>query len=163
MVMAPPLVNMPEVATPPTVRRKLLLADAPLASVTMTVIVALPLTPVTGVMVRLRLVPKPPNTILVAGARAGLEDVALTTRLLAGVSASPTVKGMGGVVVLTGVVWSSRAVRTGAELGGGALVRVRASVQPPARAPESFVESSTMYSDHTPFGSVPLKTERVAP
>jgi len=43
------------------------------------------------------------------------------------------------------------------------LVVVRLRLQPLASDPASFVASSTIYKDQTPFGFVPLKTESVAP
>ena len=84
------------------VNTKLSLAVAQLSSMTVTVMVVLPAWPGSGVTVRLRLVPLPLKTILVLGTSAGLEDWAVTSKLLTGVSASPTVNGIGGVVTLRG-------------------------------------------------------------
>src|SRR3954466_9736890 len=94
------LLKVPPPLLPPTVSRKLLLAVAPLPSVTVIVIVELPLCPAAGVMVTVRLAPLPPKTILLVGARVGLDDCAERRRLATGVSASPIVNGIAGVGVL---------------------------------------------------------------
>src|SRR5947209_19315968 len=72
-----------------SVRRKLALLVAE-PSLTVSVIVELPKALDTGEMAAVRLEPPPPNTILVNGTRAGLDDAALRVRLPAAVSASPT-------------------------------------------------------------------------
>src|SRR5438067_13544393 len=108
--MSAPFPNVAAVAELVTVMTKFALAVAPPASRPVRVIVALPLCPAAGVIVNVRPAPLPPNTILALGTNAGFEDRPETTRLAAGVSASPTVKAMGGVGVLAGVVWSATAL-----------------------------------------------------
>src|SRR5262245_28053694 len=74
-----------------TVSRKLLLAlNCP--SLTLTVIVAVPLCPAVGVTVTVRFDADPPNAMLVIDISAKSDEYPLTCRLTAGVSASPTVK-----------------------------------------------------------------------
>ena len=73
-----------------TVRAKLEVAvRAP--SLTVTVIVAEPLWPATGVTVTVRLAPLPPNATLAAGTKTVFEEAAETVRLVAAVSTSDTV------------------------------------------------------------------------
>ena len=68
-------------------------------SLTVTVIVAVPDCPTAGVTVTVRLAPLPPKTTLATGAKVGFEEAALSTRLEAAVSTSPTVKLIGPVEV----------------------------------------------------------------
>ena len=70
-------------------------------SLTVTVMVLVPDNPDAGVTVTVRLVPLPPNTMLLVGTRVGLDEVALRMRLAGGVSRSLIVNGMAGVGVLT--------------------------------------------------------------
>src|SRR5438093_13210307 len=88
--MTAPFANVAALAEPVTVRRKLVLAVAPPASLTVRVIVALPLCSAAGVIVAVRPAPLPPNTILALGTYSGLDDWPDTTRMADGVSASPT-------------------------------------------------------------------------
>ena len=118
------MLKVPEVATPPTTTTKLLLDAAPAGSVTVTVIVELPLRPATGVIVRLRFVPLPPKTMFVFGARLGLDDLPVTTRLATGDSPSPIVNGIGGVVVFSGVIWSRISLMMGGVFDGGSLIAI---------------------------------------
>jgi len=62
---------------------------------TVTVMVAVPVCPAAGVTVTVRLAPLPPNAMLAFGTRVGLEELPLTVKLAAAVSASPTVKASG--------------------------------------------------------------------
>src|SRR5256884_9915091 len=62
-------------------------------SLTVTVIVAVPVCPAAGVTVTVRLDPLPPKTILFVGASVGLDDPLLNVRLPTGVSASPIANG----------------------------------------------------------------------
>ena len=90
------------VFTAVTVRRNESVAlDVP--SLTVTVIVAVPVWPLAGVIVTVRLLALPPKTIFAFGTSVVLEDPPVTTRLEAGVSASPTVNAMAGVAVSAGV------------------------------------------------------------
>ena len=73
-------------------------------SLTVTVIVAVPLWFVAGVTVTVRLAPLPPNTMLFVGTRVVLEEALFKTRLAAEVSASPTVKLSGPVIVSSLIV-----------------------------------------------------------
>ena len=79
-----------------------LLLRAP--SLTVTVMVALPDWFVAGINVTVRLEPLPPKRILAFGTSPGLEEVPLTIRLEAGLSASPTVKLIGPVELSSAVV-----------------------------------------------------------
>src|SRR5437867_1674336 len=81
-----------------TVNTKLLLAVR-LPSLTVTVMVAVPVWLRAGVTVTVRLAPEPPKTMLALGTNAGLEEAPETTRLPAEVCASPTVKATGAVAV----------------------------------------------------------------
>ena len=67
-------------------------------SFTVTVIVVLPVCPVAGVTVTVRLAPPPPNTMFPIGTNIGLDEDALNCRLAAATSASSTVKLSGPVV-----------------------------------------------------------------
>src|SRR2546425_914054 len=81
-----------------TVNTKLSLAVR-LPSLTVTVIVAVPLWLRAGVTVTVLLAPEPPRTMFAVGTKVGLEDAPVTVRLPAAVWASPTVKAMGAVAV----------------------------------------------------------------
>src|SRR6266487_1481966 len=83
-----------------TVRRKLSLADN-CPSLTLTVIVALPVWPVAGVTVTVRVAPLPPNAMLFSGTSVGFDEVPLSVRFFSGVSASFTVNGIAAVAVFT--------------------------------------------------------------
>ncbi len=78
-----------------TTTRKLLLAELPFPSATVSVIIASPNWSASGVMVTVRFALFPPKTILAFGMRLGLEEVPFTIRLAAGVSGSPTVNAIG--------------------------------------------------------------------
>src|SRR5437667_183054 len=86
-----------------TMRTKVSLAVAT-PSLTMTVIVAVPAWFVAGSIAMVRLTSVPPNTMFPLGTSVGLEDEALTTRLVTGVSISPTVNAIGPVDVSSGVL-----------------------------------------------------------
>src|SRR3989442_12993475 len=137
--MSAPFANVAALGVPVTASAKFVLAVAPPASVTVRVIVALPLCAAAGLIVNDRSAPLPTNTILAFGTNAGFEDRPETTRLAAGVSASPTVNAMGGVGVLAEVVWSATALMLGGALGAAVLI---ARLQPPATAPLSLGASS---------------------
>src|SRR5207253_6900094 len=64
-------------------------------SVTVRVMVAVPVCPAVGVTVTVRPVPEPPMVTFPFGMSAGFDDWTLTTRLPAAVSASPTVNPTG--------------------------------------------------------------------
>src|SRR5438093_1425980 len=68
-----------------------------LPSLTVTVMLAVPVWLRAGVTVTVRLAPEPPKTMLATGTRVGLEEGPETIRLPAAVCASPTVKAMGAV------------------------------------------------------------------
>ena len=70
-------------------------------SLTVIVIVELPVCPAAGVTVTVRLAPLPPNTMLATGTSAELEELALNVRLFTGVSVSFTVNGIAAVAVFT--------------------------------------------------------------
>ena len=77
-----------------TVRRKLVDAVAN-PSLTVTVIVAVPVWPATGVTVTVRALPEPPKTMLATGTSVGFVVPPVSVRFPAGVSTSPTVTGIG--------------------------------------------------------------------
>ena len=68
-------------------------------SLTVTVMLAVPIWFVTGVIVTVRVAPLPPKMTFPTGTSVGLDDVALSTRLDRAVSTSPTVKLIGPVEV----------------------------------------------------------------
>ena len=73
------------------------LVCSPPASVTVTVIVVGPTWFGTELIVIDRFVPLPPSTMFPLGITAGLDEVAVTVRSFAAVSASPTVNAIGPV------------------------------------------------------------------
>ena len=70
-----------------------------LPSLTLTVMMAVPVRPTVGVRVKLRSASAPSKWNSLRGVKVGLDEVAVRTRLAKGVSTSPTVKEMGPVVV----------------------------------------------------------------
>ena len=74
-----------------TVSRNVSLAVPLSASVTVTVIVAVPNWLASGVTVTVRFAPLPPNTMFALGTRAGFDELPVTVRSAAAVSTSPTV------------------------------------------------------------------------
>src|SRR5437879_9325303 len=86
-----------------TVNRKLSLAVR-LPSLTVTVLVAVPVWLRAGVTVTVRLAPEPPKTMLARGTKVGLEEAPETVRLPTAVCESPTVKAMAAVAVFCGAV-----------------------------------------------------------
>src|SRR4051812_26467340 len=121
------------VLTPLTVNKNGELAVEP-PSFTDTVIVAVPVWPVAGVTVTVRLLPLPLKTILALGTRAVLDELPARVRLAIGVSASLIVNGMAAVGVLTVVVWLAMALMVGAAPPTAETV-VSVRVQPPAKLP----------------------------
>src|SRR5881398_3647312 len=85
-------------AAPTTRRNESLALFVP--SLTVTVIVAMPVNPTPGVMVTVRLAPDPPKTMLLVGTSVGLDEPLLSVRLAAAVSTSLIVNGMAAVAVL---------------------------------------------------------------
>src|SRR5204863_5459392 len=85
----------------------------------------------------------------------------LTVRLDAAVSGSPIVKGIAGVGVFTVVARLAISLMTGGAEVGPVVVNVR--LQPVAMLPWSPGPSSATYSDHAPFGLVPLKAANAVP
>src|SRR6266511_3277723 len=77
-------------------------------SLTVTVIVAVPVCPAAGVTVTVRLAPLPPKTMLPLCTNVGLDELPLTVRLPAAVSTSPTVKLIAPVWVSSLIVWLAR-------------------------------------------------------
>ena len=71
-------------------------------SLTVTVIVAVPLSPAAGVMTTLRSAPVPPPKVMLAiGTNVAFEEVAESVNPLGGVSASPMVKAIAPVGVFS--------------------------------------------------------------
>ena len=81
-----------------TVRVKLVDVMPNPSSMTITEIWAVPDRLATGVMLRVRLEPLPLSTTLGSGTRVGSKERTRTVKALDGVSASPTVNGIGPVV-----------------------------------------------------------------
>ena len=98
-----------------TVRRKLRLALA-IPSLTLTVILAVPLAFGAGVSTTVRLPSLPPRAMLALGTKVALSLVAVTTRDAAKVSVSATVKAMPPVGVSSSVVWAEMLEIVGAVL-----------------------------------------------
>src|SRR5688500_16914471 len=87
---------------PVTVRTKF--EDAVFApSLTVIVILEVPLAPAIGVIVTVLAAPVPANEMLATGTRLVLDDEALSAKLFSGVSASPMVKEIGSVAVPSAV------------------------------------------------------------
>jgi len=89
-------------------------------SLTLNVMVAVPVRPAAGVTVTVRLAPEPPRTILAIGTSVVDEDVAETVRLAAAVSASPIVNGIAAVGWPEVTVCAAIAEIVGAVFGAGA-------------------------------------------
>jgi hypothetical protein len=70
-------------------------------SLTVIVIVEVPVWPVAGVTVMVRLPPVPPNTILLNGTKARFDEFVLKVSDSTGVSTSAIVNGIAAVLVLT--------------------------------------------------------------
>ena len=87
-------------------------------SETVMVIFAVPVCPVTGVIITVRLLSLPPKTMLLIGTRTRLSELALTVRFDAAVSASPTVKAIGVTTMFELIVWAAMGEMVGAVLGG---------------------------------------------
>ena len=83
-----------------TVNRKLVEASR-LPSLTVIVIVVVPLWPEAGVMTTSRLAPVPPKVMLASGTNVVLEEAAARVKLAGCVSASPMVKVIGEVGVFS--------------------------------------------------------------
>ncbi len=81
-----------------TVNTKLVEAVS-VPSLTVTVIVEVPLSPDAGVMTALRPAPLPPKTMLATGTSVAFDEVADSVNAFGEVSASPTVKAIGPVGV----------------------------------------------------------------
>ena len=71
-----------------------------------------------GVTLTVRLVPVPPSTILLLGARVGFEEEPVTVKLVAAAPVWPTVNDNGPQLALALIVWLATAVMVG---GGSAL------------------------------------------
>ena len=97
-----------------TVTVKELVAVSAPSSVTVSVIVAVPLWPVTGVTMTVRAAPEPPSTMFAFGTNVRLLEVALKPRLPGAVSTSPTVRASAAVAVPLIVVWLAILVSVGA-------------------------------------------------
>src|ERR1043166_587648 len=102
------------------------------------VIVAAPFWLGAGVSVTVRLLPLPPNTILVGGIREGLEEPAERVRLPAGVWASFTVNTIGPMGVSSGVVLSAMVEMVGTVLVAALTKTVKVRVTRLLEAPLSF-------------------------
>src|SRR5713101_9434384 len=72
-------------------------------------------------MITVRLGPLPPRAMPAAATSPVLEEVALSARLVAAVSASPMVKGMAAVGVFSLVVWSAMAEIVGRSFTGATV------------------------------------------
>ena len=83
-----------------TVSRNVSTADPLSASVTVTVIVAVPNWFASGVTVTVRFAPLPPNTMFALGTNAVFDELPVTARAAAAVSTSPTVNANAPVVAV---------------------------------------------------------------
>src|SRR5436189_2420631 len=90
-----------------TVSKKLDSANMPSVSVTRTKTLDAPIWLVWGSTRRVRLVPDPEKVIPVVATKAGFDELAESTRFVAGVSTSHTVKGIKGVLVLAATLRSA--------------------------------------------------------
>lgn len=88
------------VGCPFTVSEKLIGVDSPPPFITVSVMVVMPLWPVTGVRVTVRDAPVPPNVIPVLGSNVVLLETPVTVNEAAGVMESPTVKGIAEVATV---------------------------------------------------------------
>src|SRR4051812_16912063 len=79
---------------------------------------ATPIWPAAGVIATVRLLPLPPKTNAVLGTSAGLAELTDTTSEAAGVSASPTVNGIGPVETPAAVLVAAMLAIMGAVLAG---------------------------------------------
>src|SRR6188508_3301116 len=98
-----------------TVRTKLVEAVS-VPSLTVTVIVEVPLWPAAGVMTRLRLAPVPPKVMLAFGTNVAFDEVPETVNPVGCVSASPMVNAIGEVGVFSFVDCGAMAVMVGGVL-----------------------------------------------
>src|SRR6186713_1295802 len=99
-----------------TVRTKLV-EPVSVPSLTVTVIVEVPLSPAAGVMTTLRLAPLPPPKVMLAfGTKVTFDEVPETVKPVGCVSASPIVKAIGPVGVFSFVDCAAIAVMVGAVL-----------------------------------------------
>src|SRR4051812_5468647 len=116
MVIAVAFVNdfVPETEEVTVTAKLLLVLDW--LSLTLKVMVALPVCPFAAVTVTVRLGPLPPKVMLLAGTRVGFDELALKVRFAGAVSGSPTVKLRGPVVPFTLIVWLGML-----EIDGGSL------------------------------------------
>ncbi len=96
-----------------TVSRNVSTAEPLFASVTVTVIVAVPNAFASGVTVTVRFAPLPPNTMFALGTRAVFDELPVTTRSAAAVSMSPTVNANAPVVPSSAIVWSAMSLIVG--------------------------------------------------
>src|SRR4051812_44602407 len=99
-----------------TVTRVLTLVEPPSGSVTVKMIVAVPLRLVAVVKVTSRLPPLPPNTMDPGGNRVGLLETAVTVSALDDDSASPTVNAKGPRVLFIPIVCAAMVVIVGGVL-----------------------------------------------
>ena len=111
-----------------TVRVNVRLAIPKFVSFTNTAMEALPLWFVAGSTVTVRLLPLPSKTILEVGTRFVFDERADNTSKLAGVTESPTVKGIAAVDVSSVVIWLGMADTVGMTLPAGQTKTVKARV-----------------------------------
>jgi len=100
--------------------------SVPAPSLTVTVIQAVPASPVAGVTVTVRSAPLPPKTMPASGVNAGFEVARLRLSAAMGLSTSLSVKASGPAGVFCGVSWSGMS-----EMTGGALVALTVTVTRP--------------------------------
>ena len=111
-----------------TVRMKVRLAIPKLVSCTNTVMEAVPLWFVAGVMMIVRLLPLPPKTRFALGTRFVFDDRPDNVSSVAGVAESPTMNGIAGVGVSSAVIWLAMVDTVGMTLPAGQTKTVKARV-----------------------------------
>ena len=127
-------------------------------SLTVTVMGAMPIWPGAGVSVTVRLLLLPPKRMLLVGRRVGFAELAERVRVEAGVSASPTVNGMGAVETLIKVFVGGIEEMTGAVFAGSTVTVKEVLLDFP---PVSMTQ--TVMMEEPAWGVAVTLTVRLAP
>jgi hypothetical protein len=81
-----------------------------------------------GLIITVRFVPEPPKTIFATGTRLVFDELAVMTKLVAAVSASPIVKAKAEVELFALMVWSVTSLMVGGVFGGAITVKTKLSL-----------------------------------